>query len=102
MMDLLKGVILPFFVPGLVLLPLIPGLATPIGFGAWAVLLCATQRVWIPSFVRLVFLRRWTKIFLWPWSMGGEELATTFLQAIAWLWGAIGVFFILVALVQGD
>lgn len=101
-MNLLKGVILPFVVPGLVLLPWIPGLATQVGYGAWAVLLCATQRVWIPSLVHLVFLRRWTKIFLWPWSMGGEEQATTFLQVIAWGWGAIGLFFILVALVEGD
>jgi hypothetical protein len=98
--SLVKGFVLPFLVPGLLLLPFVPGLASPVGYGLWFIILCATQRVWQSPLIRLVYMKRWTSLFLWPVCMASKEFAQTFLRGVAWLWGLVGLMFLLLAAVS--
>ncbi len=50
--------------------------------GAWFVWMFATRDIWIPPHVRLVYSRRWTKVLLWPYSMGDEASCVRIVRSI--------------------
>jgi len=96
--DLVRGLGLSFGV-----LAILMAVALPLGFasaarGVWFVWLFAWRNVSIPAFVRLLYRRRWTRAFLWPFSVGDLESCTKILLAFSWFYLVMGALLILVDL----
>jgi len=72
-----------------------------VGAGLWLILLFVTRRVWVPSLVRVIYRRRWTRIFLWPFSVGDAESCSQILLALAWGYLFVGALLLVIELTQG-
>ena len=96
--DLVRGLGLTFGVLAVLL-----GLGVLVGFpsaaaGVWFVWLFAWRDVWTPSFVRLLYRRRWTRVLLWPLSAGDLKSSIQVLRAFSWLYLILGALLVLIDL----
>lgn len=96
--DLIKGLGITF-----VVLAVLLAVGVTLGFpsaaaGVWFVWLFAWRTVWVRSFVRLVYRRRWPRAFLWPFSAGDRESCVQILRASSWFYLVMGGLLVLIDL----
>lgn len=94
--DLVRGIGFTFGVLGVLLLVGAVLHVTTAAGGVWFVWLFVTRDIWIGPSVRISYRRRWTKIFLWPFSRGDQESCTSMLHAFTWAYLFIGGMLILI------
>src|SRR5947209_3008644 len=87
--DLLKGVLLPIAPPVAVIASPLSGRLKIVAFGAWGIYLFLLRDLIVPASVRVAYRKRWTKIFLFPYSAGEPESAIRSLRALCWGYLAI-------------
>jgi hypothetical protein len=67
------------------------------GGGLWLVLVGALRDVWVPNLVSLFYRRRWSRAFLWPFSVVEESECIRTLKSFSWAYVIIGAFLVIVA-----
>ena len=93
-LDLLKGLVLPAL-PGVVLNAVNVSAKTDLLLsGVWFACLFAVRSVWIPSFTRLIYRRRWTRWLMFPIGVADQDSFRRILMASSWLWLLAGIIFI--------
>lgn len=94
--DLFRGIGFTLGVLGVLLLVGAVLHVTAVAGGVWFVWLFITRNIWIAPSVRFFYRRRWTKIFLWPFSRGDQESCASILRAFTWAYLFIGAMLILI------
>jgi hypothetical protein len=62
----------------------------------WFIWLFFSRRWWLEPFVDGIYRGGWTRVFLWPFSMGDKESCTASLRALTYLFPVMGVLLLVV------